>query len=98
MTTNEPRELVWVSPINEPALPTESKHDSDKKRDEARLHRVEAKELRLLDNPMVEYNYHKELTDVLWNPRDKIMKQLNQWNYKIITSEEALHTPYRLAS
>ena len=98
MSTNEQRELAGVSLVSEPALPTESKYDSDKKRDEARLHRVEAKELRLLDNPMVEYNYHKELTDVLWNPRDNIMKQLNQWNYKIITSEEALHTPYKLAA
>jgi hypothetical protein len=45
---------------------------------------------------MVEYNYHKELTDTLWNPRDKIMQQLNQWNYKIITNErEAIKTPYR---
>ena len=98
MTTNEPRELAGVSLVSEPALPTESKYDSDKKRDEARLHRVEAKELRLLDNPMVEYNYHKELTDVLWNPRDNIMKQLNEWNYKIISEDEALHVPYKHAS
>lgn len=98
MTTYEQRELAGVSPVSQQALPTESKYDSDNKRDEARLHRIEAKELRLLDNPMVEYNYHKELTDVLWNPRDNIMKQLNQWNYRIITSEEALHTPYKLAA
>ena len=98
MTTNEPRELAGVSPISEPALPTESKHDSDKKRDEARLHRVEAKELREFNQPMVEYNYHKELTDTLWNPRDNIMKQINEWNYRTISEDEALHTPYRHAA
>ena len=65
MTTYEQRELAGVSPVAQQALPTESKHTLDDKRDEARLHRIEAKALRLLDNPMVEYNYHKELTDVL---------------------------------
>ncbi len=98
MSTNEQRELAGVSLINQPMLPSESKHTLDDRRDEARLDRIEAKELREFNQPMVKYNYHKELTDVLWNPRDRIMKQLNQWNYKIITSEEALHTPYKLAS
>jgi hypothetical protein len=65
MTTYEQREFAGVSPVAKQALPTESKHTLDDRRDEARLHRIEAKELRLLDNPMVEYNYHKELTDVL---------------------------------
>ena len=98
MTTNEPRELAGVSLVSEPTLPTESKYDSDKKRDEARLHRVEAKELRLLDNPMVEYNYHKELTDALWNPYDKVKNQLKEWNYRIITEKEANHVPYKYAA
>lgn len=65
MTTYEQREFAGVSPVAQQALPTESKHTLDDRRDEARLHRREAKELRLLDNPIVEYNYHKELTDVL---------------------------------
>jgi hypothetical protein len=47
---------------------------------------------------MVEYNYHKELTDVLWNPIDNIRDQLRDWNYKIITDEEALHVPYKHAA
>jgi len=95
MPTYVQRELAGVSPISEPALPTESKHTLDDKRDEAKLHRIEAKELRALNNPMVEFNYHKELTETLWNPRDNIMKQLNQWNYKVISTEEALHVPYK---
>ena len=98
MSTNEQRELAGVSLVSEPALPTESKYDSDSKRDEAKLHRIEAKELREFNQPMVEYNYHKELTDTLWNPRDKIMKQINEWNYRTISEDEALHTPYRRAS
>ena len=98
MTTSELRELAGVSPVAEQSLPAESKYDSDNKRDEAKLHRIEAKELREFNQPMVEFNYHKELTDVLWNPRDKIMQQLNQWNYKIITNEEAPYTPYRLVA
>ncbi len=95
MPTYVQRELAGVSPISEPALPTESKHTLDDKKDEAKLHRIEAKELREFNQPMMEYNYHKELTDVLWNPRDNIMKQLNEWNYKIITEDEALNTPYK---
>ena len=96
MTTNEQRELAGVSLVAQQSLPTESKHTLDDKRDEARLHRIEAKELRLFNNEMVPYNKNRELTDVLWNPRDKIMQQLNQWNYKIINNErEAIKTPYR---
>lgn len=95
MPTYVQRELVGVSPIIEPALPIDP--DSGNKKDEAKLHRREAKELRLLNNEMVPYNKNKELTDVLWNPRDNIMKQLNSWNYKIITNEEAMHVPYRRA-
>lgn len=98
MPTYVQRELAGVSPINKPALPTESKHILDDKKDGARLNRIEAKTLREFNQPMVEYNYHKELTDVLWNPRDNIMKQLNEWNYKIITEDEALNTPYRYAA
>ena len=98
MSTYEQRELAGVSPIAQPMLPTESKHTLDDKKDEARLHRIEAKELREFNQPMVEYNYHKELTDVLWNPIDNIRDQLRDWNYKIITDEEALHVPYKHAA
>lgn len=93
MSTNEPRELAGVSPIIEPALPTESKHDLDLKRDEARLHRIEAKELREFNQPMVEFNYHKELADTLWNPRDIVKQQLKEWNYT--TEDKAPYGPYR---
>ena len=95
MTTNEQRELAGVSPIAEQSLPTESKYDLDNKRDEARLHRVEAKELREFNQPMVKYNYHKKLAETLWNPYDKVKNQLKEWNYRTISEDEALHTPYR---
>ena len=98
MPTYVQRELAGVSPISEPTLPTESKYDSDDRKDEAKLHRREAKELREFNQPMVEFNYHKELTDTLWNPRDNIMKQLNEWNYNTISEDEALHVPYRRAA
>ena len=98
MSTYEQRELAGVSPIAQTMLPTESKHTLDDRKDEARLHRIEAKELREFNQPMVEYNYHKELTDVLWNPIDNIRDQLRDWNYKIITDEEALHVPYEHAA
>ena len=64
MTTNELRELAGVSLVSEPALPTESKHTLDDRRDEARLHRREAKELRLLNNSMIEYK-QGELVETL---------------------------------
>ena len=90
-------ELAGVFPVTEQSLPSESKYDLDRKRDEARLHRLEARDIRLLDNPMIEYK-QGELTETLWNPRDNIMKQINAWNYKIITNEEAMHVPYRRAA
>jgi hypothetical protein len=46
---------------------------------------------------MVEYNYHKDLADTLWNPYDKVKNQLKEWDYKTISEEEALHTPRRAA-
>jgi len=95
MSTNEQRELAGVSLINQPMLPSESKHTLDDRRDEARLHRIEAKELREFNQPMVEYNYHKELTDALWNPRDIVMKQLQEWNYT--TEKKAPYGPYKHA-
>ena len=57
-------ELIGVSPVTEQSLPTESKYDLDKKRDEARLHRLEARDIRLLDNPMIQYK-QGELTETL---------------------------------
>jgi len=99
MSTNEQRELAGMSPISEQALPTESKHDSDIKRDEAKLHRIEAKELREFNQPMVEFNYHKDLAEALWNPYEEIKNQLREWKYKTITDErEAIKTPYRRAA
>lgn len=95
MTIN--RETAGILPVTEQTLPTESKYALDKKRDETKLHHLEARDIRLLDNPMIEYK-QGELTETLWNPRDKIMQQINAWNYKIITNEEAMHTPYRRAA
>ena len=65
MSTYEQRELAGVSPVAQQSLPTESKHTLDDRRDEARLHRIEAKELREFNQPMVEFNYHKDLTEAL---------------------------------
>ena len=78
MPTYVQRELAGVSPISEPTLPTESKYDSDDRKDEAKLHRIEAKELREFNQPMVEYNYHKELADALENPKDKFKDPLEK--------------------
>ena len=56
MSTNELRELAGVSPVTAQTLPKMPKHTLDDRRDEARLHRLEAKELRLLgDYPITEY-------------------------------------------
>jgi len=98
MPTYVQRELVGVSPISEPVLPAESKHDSDEAYKKDHELALDQKAIRALDNPIVEYNYHKELTETLWNPRDTIMKQINAWNYKVITGNEAMHVPYRRAS
>ncbi len=98
MTTYEQRELAGVSLVTQQDLPTESKHTLDDRRDEARLHRIEAKELREFNQPMVEFNYHKELTDALENPYEKAKNQLKEWNYRTISEDEALHTPYRRAA
>ena len=98
MTTLEQRELAGISPVIEQSIPTD--YNAEKKKDEAHELALDQKAIRLLDNPIVEYNYHKELTETLWNPRDTIMKQINAWNYKVITGNEAMamHVPYRRAS
>jgi len=99
MSTYEQRELAGVSPVAQQSLPTESKHTLDDRRDEARLHRIEAKELREFNQPMVEFNYHKDLAEALWNPYEEIKNQLREWKYKTITDErEAIKTPYRRAA
>ncbi len=94
MSTYEQHELTGVSPINQPVLPSESKHSLDLRRDSARLHRVEAKELREFNNDMAPFNKNKELTDALWNPRDIMLEQIKKWQFTNISPEEALHTPY----
>ena len=97
MTTYEQRELAGVSLVSEPALPTESKHDLDeayKKDYEMALYQ---RDLRLLDNyPITEYQH--DLTDALWNPYEEIKNQLREWNYRIISEDEALNIPYRKAA
>ena len=98
MPTYLQRELAGVSPIAEQALPNKSKHDSDEAYKKDHELALDQKAIRVLDNPIVEYNYHKELTETLWNPRDNIMKQINAWNYKVITGDEAMHVPYRRAA
>ena len=96
MTTLEQRELAGVSPVIEQSIPTD--YNAGKKKDEAHELALDQKAIRLLDGTNELAPYTHEITDVLWNPRDKIMQQLNQWNYKIITSEEAMHTPYKRAA
>ena len=98
MSTYEQRELAGVSLINQPMLPSESKHTLNDRKDEAKLQRIEAKELREFNQPMVEFNYHKELTDTLENPYDKVKNQLIKWNYTTISEDEALHVPYKRAA
>jgi len=97
MSTNEQREFAGVSKINEPALPTESKHDSDEAHRKAHEIALYQRDLRKLDNyQMMEYK--QDLTDVLWNPYDKVKDQLREWNYRTISEYEALKTPYRKAA
>ena len=94
MPTYVQRELAGVSPVALQTLPTESKHTLDDRRDEARLHRIESKELREFNHEMAPFNKNKELTDVLWNPRDIMLEQIRKWQFIKISPEEALNTPY----
>ena len=92
MPTNEQRELAGVSLVSEHTLPTESKHDSDEAYKKAHEMALYQRDLRKLDNyQMMECK--KDLTNILWNPRDIIKNQLGKWNYKTITEQEALNTP-----
>ena len=64
MSTNEQRELAGVSLVSEPALPTESKHDSDEAHRKAREMALYERDIRELDNyQMMEYK--QNLTDTL---------------------------------
>ena len=97
MSTYEQRELAGVSPINEQALPTESKHDSDEAYKKDHEIAIYQKELRELDNYQI-MEYKHDLTDTLENPYDKIKNQLKEWNYKTISEREAKHIPYKHAA
>lgn len=84
--------------ITTPPFPKKSKHDLDeefRKSQEALGNERAMIEWR---NELNQFNKGKQITDVLWNPRDKFMQQINAWNYKIITSEEARHTPFERAA
>ena len=101
MTTLEQREYAGVNSVTKQDLPRESKYDSDSRKDEARLHRIEAKELSEFNKPMVEFNKSitefnpsKKLTEMLGNPRDIIGRNLGRWEFESISDDEARHTPY----
>lgn len=94
MPTYEQRELAGYLPVEPQRLPKESKHTLDDKRDQARLHRIEAKEIRLLDNNMMPY--HQPLAEVLsMSPKDAIRHDLNNWEVKEISRTKAMHIPYK---
>jgi len=97
MSTNEQRELAGVSLVSEPALPTESKHDSDEAHRKAHEIALYQRDIRKLDNYQI-MEYKQDLTDTLWNPYDKVKNQLKEWNYRIITEKEANHVPYKYAA
>ena len=97
MSTNEQRELAGVSLVSEPALPTESKHDSDEAHRKAHEIALYQRDLRELDNYQI-MEYQHDLTDALWNPYEMIKNQLREWNYTTISEDEALNVPYRKAA
>ena len=89
------RETAGILPVTEQTLPTESKYALDLKKDEARLHRIEAKELREFNRPMVEYDSNKKLAEAMWNPRDIIKDKLVKQEFESISEDDALHIPER---
>ena len=93
MTTLEQRELAGVSPVIEQSIPTD--HNAGEKKDKAHELALDQKAIRLLDGTNEIAPYTHEITDVLWNPSDTILRQINAWNYRVMTDEEAMHTPYQ---
>lgn len=96
MTTYEQRELAGVSPVIEQSIPTD--YNAGKKKDEAHELALDQKAIRLLDGTNEIAPYTHELTDALENPYDKVKNQLKEWNYRTISEDEALNTPYRRAA
>jgi len=94
MTTLEQRELAGVSPVIEQSIPTDY-YAEKKKKDDAHELALDQKAIRLLDGTNEIAPYTHELTDTLWNPRDIIMKQLQEWNYT--TEKKAPYGPYKHA-
>ena len=95
MTTLEQRELAALSSVNEQPLPSKSKFDLDKEKDQTRLEHDEIRDLRKLESSIIPYR--NELSDTLWNPRDKIMEEL-KWDPRSIPEDEYLHIPHRKAA
>ena len=96
MPTYVQRELAGISPISEPALPTESKHDSDESYKKDHELAIYQKELRELDNYQI-MEYQHDLSKAL-NPYKEIEEQLKEKKYKTISEEEANHIPYKHAA
>ena len=94
MPTYVSREFAGVSQIDQPVLPSESKHALDCRKDETKLHRIEARELRLLGRSNQLAEYKKGLCKNLWNPRDVILKEIQEWKFvKNISNKK--YGPYR---
>ena len=95
MPTYIKSELVQYSPINEQqTLPTKSKHDLDQEYKKNHKMAIYQKELRKLDDcQMTEYQH--DLTNALWNPYNDIKNNIINWDFRIISEDDALNTPRR---
>ena len=94
MPTYVQSEIVQRSAISEQTPHWESKHDRDqryKKKHELALYKRDLRELG--DYPIMEYQH--DLTDALWNPYDNIKDDIKNWNFRNISEEEALNTPFK---
>ena len=85
--------LIIGTSIKEQPLPNNKIADGRNK-DERRLHRIKAKELREFNQPMVDASEHTkiDLRQALRDRDEQILESLK--NYKNITPEEAMHIPY----
>jgi len=93
MTTPELRELAGVSLVNNPVLPAESKHDSDMNFKRHKETLWDNMAMMKWENELKLYNKGKELRNVLWDPRYSIRQEINKWNFRYMTNEEAMHVP-----
>ena len=90
------REAAANDPVQKQTFPEVSKHDSDQAYETKKRLALDQKAIRLLGGTNEITPHTREISNVLWNPRGAVMKDLQEGNYT--NGKNALYGPRKLAA